>query len=619
MKLSTFFLVCFVSTLVVANVGFIGLRGINTHNASAATITATGASTIIVVEVIDQNGYWYNGVQVKIWQQPGSLQYEGTVQNGFYSSGDLANDTSYTVVVSSGYKTENQTVYLGTENLYLNFSLTRPPQPVLSISGVSFSPSVISPGSTFVADMTVHSSSSSAAYNTLIAFNASTPPGIGISGSGSTVPLGQIGGYTYQSFNVTFVAQASASVANYQIPYAITFSNFTGIPQTTTGSLTVPVTGVPSRPNLVIAGVAFNPPIVAPGTDFDVNININNTGTQTAYGSTITISSTSTAISLIGSTGQTSLGVLQPGQNTSIIYHMISAASAQTGAIAVSFATSFENNRGTLFNSNGTFNVGLTSTPDLQVGGLVLSTSPLTPGLSTVLGLNVNNVGGDSAYGVALTLIGNQFLSGNSSNYLGIISGGSSAKASFYITVANNTQPGAYNLGVSLNYKDVNGRVYDFLSNFSVAVSPTPPPSVALTNTALNPPIVSPGTSGSITLFFKNSGSTAADDVIIQVTGANDLVSSKYFGLGTIGPGSQVTQVIGLNVPLHLSPGNYSIYFNATFTDSSGKSYHSSVPMEITVYGGGANPFSVENIAIVGGLVVVSLIGAGFLRRAKWI
>ena len=622
MKISALLFVFCVLTLLIFGTGVAGssntLRspaiGVGFRNAAAQT-----GVPIIVVQVTDQYGNWYNGVQVQIWQQSGPLEYTGTTSSGFYSSGDLTADLSYTVVVSSGYQTANQTVYLGTTNLFLTFNLTRLSPPSLYISGVAFTPTVISAGSTFLANMTVQNSGASTANNAFLSFSSSTPSGVAVSGSGSVIPLGQMLANSSLSVNVAFTAQANAPVGNYIVPYTITFSNITGITQTMTGSVTVPLTGVPSRPNLVIANVTFNPSVVTPGINFEAKVTIGNVGSQTSYGSGISISTGSSSISLIGSAGQASLGTIQPGQNTTVVFDMISSASAQTGAVPVPFTLLYQNNRGTQYNSSGTFNIGISSTPDLQLGQFTLSSTPLTPGLSTVLSMNVNNTGGASAYGVALTLIGNQFLSQNSSNYLGAIGSGGSSKASFFITVSNNTAPGSYNLGVSLTYKDENGVKYNSLDNFSITVSSIAPPSVSLVNTALNPAIVSPGTSGSITLFFTNSGTSSASNVIIQVTGESSLVSSKYFGLGTIGAGSQVTQVVGLNVPSKLKPGDYTLYFNATYTDSSGKVYHSSVPMEITVYNAGPSPFSAKNFAIVGGLVIVALAGALFLRKKNWI
>ncbi len=618
-KLLPLMVVLFILSLsMITTINVYGLSNSGgSPQAPALTITTTtsvsGVLTEIVVQVTDQNGLWYNGVQVQIWQQEGALLYTGTIQNGFYSSGNLTTDSNYTVIVSSGFQTENETVYLGTTNAFVSFVLTRPSNPQIYVAATTFTPSVISPGSTFVATIAVQSLSGSA-YDSLVSFNSSSPAGVSISGTGSVFALGTIPLNTSNIFSATFIVQSTAANGIYQIPYVLSYENVTGAQFSTNGFITVPITGVPSRPELIVSTVNFDPSIISPGSIFTTNVSISNTGTQAAYASSIVIAAPAQSISLVGSTGEFNLGTLQPNQTEVVSFEMVSQASAQTGTVSVPFTLLYNNNIGTLFNSNGNFTVALSATPDLEVGSFSLSSASLVPGGTSTLTMSVINIGGDSAYDATLELTGSQFLSLNSSNYLGAIPSGGIGKAVFSLTVDNETAPGTYNFTVLMSYEDGQGNSYESNSSYSVSVSPYPSPDVSITNILLDPPVISGGTSGSITLFFENFGSTAAENVTIQVIGGDGIVSSNYFGLGTISPGGQVTQVIGMNVAPKIASGNYTLQFTVTYNDATGKTYHSSVPMAISIYGA-SSLFTTEDILLVAGVVVAAVASFLYLRR----
>ncbi|MDG6908720.1 MAG: hypothetical protein JRN20_23380, partial [Nitrososphaerota archaeon] len=515
-----------------------------------------------------------------------------------------------------GFQSENQTVFVGTTNTLAKFVLTRPPSPVLSVTGVNFTPSVISPGSTFVAQITTQSSTSSAAYYASISFNSSSPSGVSVSSTGSILNLGTVAGNSSLESNVTFVVQDTALTGTYQVPYTLTYDDATGNSFTTNGYISVPVTGVPSRPVLIISNVTFNPVVISPGSSFTTYVNVTNTGSQPAYAASLGITIPGQTISLIGNTGQFNMGVLPANSSRIVSFQMGSQFNAQSGAVAVDFTLLYNNKLGTVFGSNGTFSVFLSATPDLQVQSFSLSNSLLVPGGTSDLIISVLNAGGDTAYGVSLNLQGNQFLSGNSSNYLGAVLSQGTGKAVFVLDIANNTLPGNYNFTVAMKYTDIEGRSYSSVNNYSLTVAPYPPPSVSVTNVMVNPPVLLTGTSGSITLFFENFGVSTADNVTVQVVGGDGIVSSNYFGLGTINTGGQVTQVIGVNVGPNVTPGNHALIFNVTYSDATGKVYHSSVPMNVSVYDS-PNLFSTKNILIVAGVLILVLVGGLFLRKRK--
>lgn len=583
------------------------------HAAGLRTVSAQGSE--IIVEVTDQGGVFYSGVQVQIWQQSGNLLYSGTTQNGFFSSGDLSSNTNYLVIVSTGFQSLNKTVFVGTTNTLVTFVLNRPLSPDLQLSEVTFAPSTVSPGSTFTAQIVINSTGGTA-YNSVIAFNSSTPAGVSISGSGSTLSLGTISANSTKSLSPTFSVVATALTGDYQVPYTLKYYNSTRGLFSSSGFITVSVSGVPSRPVLIISNISFSPSIITPGLIFTTNINVSNTGSQPAYSATIALLIPSQNITLIGSTGQYTVGVLPANSSQVVSFRMTSPANSQSGAVPVGFAILYNNKFGTVFNTNGTFSIALTATPDLQVESFSMGSSTLVPGGTYDLTVGVLNVGGDTAYSVSLSVIGSHFLQGNFSNYLGAVLSQSAGKAVFVLNVANNTQPGTYGFTLSIKYTDIAGRTYTSIDNYTLAVSPYPSPQVSITNILVDPPVLSTGTSGSITLFFKNFGSSSAQNVTVSVNGGNGIVSSNYFGLGTISSGGQVTQVIGVNVIPTAVAGNRTIMFNVSYQDATGAVYHSSVPMALSIYES-ANLFSTKNILIVVGIVILALIGLVLISRFK--
>ncbi|MDG6998529.1 MAG: hypothetical protein JRN15_05370, partial [Nitrososphaerota archaeon] len=236
-------------------------------------------------------------------------------------------------------------------------------------------------------------------------------------------------------------------------------------------------------------------------------------------------------------------------------------------------------------------------------------------GISAFLNLSISNVGGVGAYNVAVT-VSSAFQTASSSNYLGSVPSNSNMKTGVFLTVKNNTQEGSYLFNVNLTYTDITGQRYSSNQNYSVLIEPYTPPDVTISNILLDPPVLSQGVSGSVSIFLSNPGTTVAKNVTVRISGGNGIVSSNYFGLGTVAANGQVTQVIGVNVAPKLAPGSYTLYFNTTYSDPTGKVYSSIVPMQVTVYAS-SNLFSVANIVIIGVIVALALVAFIVLRKYK--
>jgi len=487
--------------------------------------------------------------------------------------------------------------------------------PILVVSSFNLSPQAIAPGGSAVANVTVMSENTSPAYGATISFAPSGP--LTIIGSGSTFYIGDINGNTSFGFSFTLGAVSSANTGVYPLPYTLSFQNDTdGLKEdflTSTGQVYISVSGTPVRPLLVVSGVTFSPSTVTPGINFATGVNITNSGNEEAFGSTFTVIP-GPNLTLVATTGVVPLNSLGPGQSEIVGVEMAASPTATTGTVTVRLALKYIDKYGVPYSSNSNYTVQIEATPNLKVGSFTLSSPPLRPGVVGFLGMTMINVGGDRAYDVKMVMTGPLFQGGSSTNYLGTIGGGSSASASFYFNIQNNTLPGSYTIGLTVTYTDLLGKPYLFNSNFTIPVAPYEPPSVTVTNTILDPPVLNPGATGTLSIFVTNSGTTEATNVQVNIVGGQGIVSTSYFGLGNIAPGASVTQVVGINVDSNLPPGGYVLSLDVTYSDLTGTVYHSSAPLQSNVYAG-FNPFSSHNIELVLALVVV-IIACIFLAKA---
>ncbi len=359
----------------------------------------------------------------------------------------------------------------------------------------------------------------------------------------------------------------------------------------------------PLRPRLVITSVDYTPSPVTPSAVFDAHIYLNNTGTGTAYASALTVTP-GIGVSLVGTTGTASVGTLDQNQSTEVTFQMAAASTLPSGYIPVSVSFSYTDILGNSYNDTTSFNIQIVSSPELRVGTFALSVAPLRPGTASVLTITLINVGGDRAYSVSMSLTGPVFLSTKATNYVGSVAAAGTASASFFLNVAENASVGTYPLTLSVNYTDVLGNHYFKQTTYSINVEPFVPPQVSVTNVLLDPPILTTGSQGTVTIFLTNSGSTPANNVSVSINGGQGIVTSNYFGVGTVAPGATVTQVVGLNVNPALETQSRIMTITVSYVDTNGNAYNSSVQYQTEVFKS-FNLFSLDNLVIVLAIVVV--------------
>ncbi len=491
--------------------------------------------------------------------------------------------------------------------------------PFVNLTGFSLNPSTLAPGGTSVANVTIKNENLNESYGVTVSFTATSP--LSIIGSGSTFYIGDMNGSTSHSFPMTIGASPTASSGDYAMPYVVNFLNATnGLRKealSSSGQVYIAVSGTPLRPLLTVTQVSFSPSIITPGIQFTTGVNITNSGTEASFGSTLTVSP-GPDLSLVGTTGIVALTSLAPGQHELVGVRMATNPSAPTESVPVKFVLNYIDKFGTPFSSNDSYTVQITATPELKVQSFQLSSAPLRPGSNAFLTITMINVGGDRAYDVKLSASASFFLTGTSINYLGAIDSGGHASASFYLNVSSTEPAGNYLLALNAVYSDLTGKLYSTQNNYTIPVEPYAPPAVGITSTVIDPPVLSAGSQGTITLFLKNTGTTEARNVTIRVEGANGILTSSYLGVGTMEPGDTVTQVIGVNVRSNLPAGSYLLDFVVAYSNPTGNSFSTTLPLETHVYEA-VNVFTLMNIAIITGVVILALVVLVVLRRFKFI
>ncbi len=485
---------------------------------------------------------------------------------------------------------------------------TQSNNPLLLVVKFSLNPQQVSPGGTAVANVTIMSENSYNASGATVSFTASNQ--LSIAGSGSTFfvgdfYVGKTNSVISRSFTFVLGASQAANSGVYPLFYTLNYQNSTGSRLSSTGQLYVTVSGTPAQPLLVVSTVSFSRSIIAPGTSFETTLLVNNTGTETAYAGVLAVVP-GTGVSLVASSGTGSLVTLAPGTGESVTYQMTSASGLPSGYVPVDIRLAYSDSNGVGRSYNSSFNIQITSAPDVRVGSFALSVAPLRPGVSSVLSLSLLNVGGDRAYDLLVTVRSAAFLTGTATNYLGSVAPGGSAPAAFYLTVANTTLIGAQQFSINISYSDAVGNRHNLSSGYSINVEPYLPPAVTVTNVLLAPPILADGSQGTATIFLKNTGPTEATNVRVRITNGTGILTSNYFGVGTMGAGDQVTQVVGLSVEPGMKPQSRTMQVSVTYTDANGKSYTSTVPYQTQIYAA-YNPFSLVNILIASGIVVAAM------------
>ncbi len=488
-----------------------------------------------------------------------------------------------------------------------------PAAPSLAVQNVVLSPAIIQPGTYFSLSADVVNFSNSTAYN--VQFSVAPPSDISLLNTGSVIPIGTLAPGQSKPITLAMTVSSLATVTGYTIAFTTNFNDYFLNKFQGTGNLFVPVTGNSVHPNIVITSASFSSGTIHPGDKFTVPMSFENIGPTPADEVILSVNTTS-PIAIVGSAGDYRLGTVPGNGNTSLSLQFSSPASAALGSYPIILTITYQDAFGTIYVNHQSLVATLVGEPSLVLNSLRFKSNPLSPGLQTFLSAQLVNVGGESALNVKVAFEGGPSFLSNTTMFLGSITPNGSGNSTAYLQVPSNMTVGDYSFSAIVSYSDPSGNSYTINSPYSVTVAPYSSPQVSVTNTLLSPEVLSPGAQGTFTIYLKNDGDNPAKNVTISLDDNGQIFSSSYFGLGTLDALASGTTVVGVNVNPSLSGGQYIVHILVGYTDDTGSHYSSSTPIEITVYGT-TSIFSIRNVGIAAGVVVVGLLVLIYLRKSK--
>ena len=571
-------------------------------NASAATPGAPFSVTATVVNT--SNSTAYNAIlNVKPPAQFSLLNTGSSIVLGNFEPGGTRGVTMFlsvsgvtsTAGFAIGYNL-TYSDYAGRDySIPGSISLPAPPAPNLVIESVTLNPTVIQPGSTFSLTAVVVNSGNSTAFNSVLTL--APPAQVSLLSTGSVIPLGTLERGASKSLTLQLIVSNSGAPTANLIAYSLSYTDYFLNKGTTTGNLFVPVSGNPVQPKLVITTATFSSSAIHPGDNFTVPIVIQNVANVPANEVVLSVNASSPVVTT-GSAGAYRLGVISGNGNISIKLGFSSPPSSALGSYPIVLTLAYQDSFGTLYTSKQVLVATIVGQPSLVFNILQFKNNPLTPGLQTFFNAQLLNAGGEAALNVKVMFQNAPSFLGNSTIYLGSIQPGGTGNATSYLQIPANMPVGAYQFNAVVSYTDSVGRGYQIIAPYTVTVAPFSPPLVSITNTLLSPAVLAPGSQGTMTIYLRNNGASPANNLTLTLLNGSHIFTSDYFGLGTLDPSTSATTTVGVNVASNLNGGHYLVQILATYTDTNGVAYNSTLPLEITIYTT-TSILSLRNVAII--------------------
>jgi len=488
-----------------------------------------------------------------------------------------------------------------------DISLPTPPAPTLVIQSVTLNPQIIQPGSTFSLTAVIANTSNSTAFDGVL--TVAPPADYSLLGTGSVIPFGTLQPGASKSLTLQLIVSNSASPTAGSIEYLVNYTDYFLDKYATTGTVSVPLSGNPVQPKLIITTATFSSSAIHPGDNFTVPITIENVGTVPAYEVVLQVNATSPLVSM-GSAGDYRLGTVPANGSITVSLGFTSPTSAGLGSYPIVLGLAYEDAFGTVYANGQTLVATLVGKPSLVLNMFQFRTNPLTPGLETYLNAQLLNVGGATALNVKVTFQNAPGFLSNTTIFLGSIQPGGTGNATSYLQIPDNATVGDYQFNVVVSSTDASGRSYLVTDPYTVTVAPFSPPKVSITNTLMSPEVLTPGTQGTLTIYLRNDGASPANNITLTLVNGSKIFSTVYFGLGTLDPSASGTTTVGVNVATGLKGGHYMVQIVANYTDDNGALYSFMLPLEVTIYSS-SSIFTLKDAGIA--LAVVIVIVAGYI------
>lgn len=215
----------------------------------------------------------------------------------------------------------------------------------------------------------------------------------------------------------------------------------------------------------------------------------------------------------------------------------------------------------------------LPGAPSLLARNFSANPPLIPPGGTTTLTFEVVNQGNRTAEGVVASVdAGSTFVpaGGQASVTLPNIFPGGSATVSLSVVASGSAEPGPTSVPITITYRDFTGESYSSKAALSVSIDRvTAAPLITLSSYTFDPDPVQPGKPVTVTVEITNSGSDAALQGLMRITGdANVLLAGPQgdsFPLGDIPPNGSVRRQLTMIVSTTAKAGPQPQPFTVSF------------------------------------------------------
>jgi hypothetical protein len=413
-----------------------------------------------------------------------------------------------------------------------------------------------------------------------IKFNATYP--LTVVGSGSLFSIGSIAVNSNRTLTVNFAVQPQANQGVYSIPYVLYFTDAYGRNFTSTGNFGFNLNRIVGSSQLLISSLTYSLQRTENAYMLVAQLVISNTGESNVTSASISFNSTS-PLTVLGSGSLFSIGAIPVNSNRTLTVNFAVAPKANEGLFSVPYTLNYVSGGGSA-SETGALSFLVNGTPQVEIASVTLSSTKLTPGQSSVLEVNLLNVGDEQAFDVQVKLVGMTPVLSSNSSYVGLLPSGSEANATFGLNLPSGIPSGAHSLTLLVTYQDATGKVYNVTEPYSFNVFAEGTPDVKVQNILTDPVVLTAGTSGLMTVYLINAGTQQADNIVAQVSGAQDILASQSFSVGEINPNATVTTILGLNVNQGIGTGSHLLRIDLTYSNPLGQNFNQSSFIEVTIY-----------------------------------
>jgi hypothetical protein len=340
-----------------------------------------------------------------------------------------------------------------------------PGRPILAIRNYSVEPSRAVVGREFVVTIEIYNTGSRAGENTMVTFPGGTFLPVGETGH----LLGQL--HINHTAIVTQVMRVPGGLASgsYNLQINLSANDWEGNHYDYPQTVAVEVIGVgKGKPQLVIEQARTEPAVLGPGDAFSLTLRLANRGDRTATRVVVGAASAELAVPAGGSNvvAAQAVGINQMVTTT---LPLVLGEVTQAGRLGLEISLAYGDYNGGSYTDRQSIGLevstALADRPQLLIASYHTEPTPLAPGDTFTLALEITNVGGGEAERLTLTLGGEggsslaPFAPLASSNvrFITQLTAGDTTEVVQRLAVDGSADPGAYTLPVALAYDDARG------------------------------------------------------------------------------------------------------------------------------------------------------------------